>query len=209
MLRPFYGMGNKNKAEALYLLKGHQPFIRTVERPEDYQDDRESPKSYLVYFEKRFGRCGGNVTMEEAIAFLGPIPNLPDWMQEEDLEIAKIREVYAEIAPLRGLYGSVMLEIACDPFTPPIDVKTLVVIHSFCVKKNLLAASDDSRPSARISVSKLAWRVGVSKQHLLPVLERLEERGAIDISRRNRSASTYYINKIPILTLGNPKRIIH
>jgi len=80
----FDGYGDQNKAEAIYLLKGHEPHIRTVERFDFINDDKwwgEPPNSYVKYMEETFG----NVAMEDAIAFLGPPPkaeDLPAWLTE-------------------------------------------------------------------------------------------------------------------------------
>jgi ribosomal protein S25 len=217
MLRPFTGMGAKNKAEGLFLLNDRAPVYRVVERFDTYEDDADGSMapSYFSYLEEEFGWWGQKVTIEEAIAFLGQPPTneqLPDWLQEAkieeegDPEMAKIIAVSEDLKKLEGTYGSVMLELACDPDTPSVEVKTMVVIHSFCKRKNLKVESDNRRPSTWVSSRKIAERVGVSRQHMSSILASLEEKGAIDIVRRNRKTSIIYINQKPILTL-NPKKI--
>ena len=209
MIKPLDGCGNRNKAEALYMLKGHEP--RHRKKPDtgssdawDYPPGGEVSKEWadsMRRIEERFSRFDVEgardlkVTDEEVKAFLGPDhknEDLPNFLREaipaEDGGLAAKERVWASIPKVKTPY-----ELKRYP-------RMYGVIYGL-LRYHSLTRDVNDHPQTWVSVARLAEEAGCTVKWVERTLRELERLGMISTEMRPGRSSLY------ALLLSDPGRI--
>jgi hypothetical protein len=205
MIKPVAGCGNRNKAEALYLLKGHEP--RHRKHPDSGSSEAWERENYppaetgnilwdssMRRVQERDQQQGmemeerltSKITEEEEIGFLGPLPrneDLPDWIREA-------------IAAEDGGLGA---KERCWP----ILIKKVRVGPEFqrhpwlygaiygLLRYHALTRDANDHPQTWVSVARLAEEAGYSVRRVESILRDMERLGMIITEMRSGRSSIY------------------
>ena len=212
MIKPWPGSGNKNEAEALYLLKGHEPRHRKSpntgsseawERenypPEETGNSQWDESMRRIQARGLLGTFETDmqvtVSDEEVTAFLGPAPrveDLPNWIREaiavEEGGLAAKEKTWPSIPKVKAPY-----EFKRHP-------RMYGVIYGL-LRYHSLTRDEDGHPQTWVSVVRLAEEAGCTIQWVERTLRGLESLGLISTEMRSGRSSIY------TLLLGDPGRI--
>ncbi len=209
MIKPWDGCGNRNKAEALYLLKGHEPRHRkepnigmsdAYDRPLGEDVSREWAES-IRRIESRFaaypseGFSDKAVRDEEVERFLGRVPDpgdLPDWIREaiptEDGGLGVKERFWPSISKVK------------TPFDLRAYPRIYGVIYGL-LRYHALTRDQDNHPQTWVSVARLSDEAGCTIQWVERTLRSLERLTFIHTETRPGKSNLY------TLLLGDPGRI--
>jgi hypothetical protein len=169
--------GNRNKAEALFLLKNHEPRYRKYRDFRCSLDADDARNDTLREMEERFGPNGSKITEEELKAFFGPTPTeYPDWI-EDALRDTRIK-TWPVVSLVRAPY-----EFRALPSSFGL-LYGLLRYHS-------LSKDNGGRPQAWVRIPRLAEEAGCSVPWVHRALRTMEQRGYVHIERREGQSSTY------------------
>jgi len=202
MIKPWTGCGNRNKAEAVYLLKGHEPRHRKKSdaglseawERENYppvepissewaESMRRIQESDLLSTFRTDEQI--NVAEEEVIKFLGPLPkneDLPDWIREaiatEDGGLGTKGRIWPILSKVR-----VSNEFKQRPWLYG-ALYGLLRYHS-------LTRDSAGRPQTWVSVVRLADESGYSVRRVESILRDMERLAMISTEMRPGKSSLY------------------
>lgn len=203
MIKPSTGCGNKNKAEALYLLKGHEPrhrkqsdtgSLEAWER-ENYppaetgnsqwdSSMRRIQESYLLSTFRTDEQI--SVAEEEAQAFLGPLPrneDLPDWIREA------IATEDGGLGTKERVWPILIRKVRVGPEFQ--KYQWLYGALYGLLRYHSLTRDANDRPQTWVSVARLAEEAGYSVRRVETILRDMERLEMISTEMRPGKSSMY------------------
>jgi len=212
MIKPWPGSGNRNKAEALYLLKGHEPRHRKKSdtgSSEAWERENYPPEATgNTQWDESMRRIQArdllstfgpdeqiSVSEQEATAFLGPVPrveDLPDWIREaiavEEGGLAAKERCWPGIQQVKAPY-----QFKRYPWLYG-AIYGLLRYHS-------LTRNVNGRRQTWVSVARLAEEAGYSIRRVESILRDMERLDMISTEMRPGQSSLY------TLLLDEPGRV--
>lgn len=215
MTKKLVAVGNRNKAESLFLLKGHEPRHRKhsdVGSSDDWEDKNYPPAGVenkvwaestqrmaarfpsdleghrALEMEARFGPFGSKTTDEETEAFLGPLPkneDLPDWLKEA---LSTKERKPQEVEKVKT----------------PADLKRYPWLYGAIyglLRYHSMTRDANDHPQTWVSVTRLAEEAGYSVRRVESILRDMERLSMISVEFRSGQSNLY------TLLLRDPGRI--
>jgi len=204
MIKPVAGCGNKNKAEALYLLKGHEPRHRKKsDAGSSAAWERENYPPVEPISNKKWSESMRrvqerallstfrtdeqiNVAEEEVIKFLGPLPrneDLPDWIREA------IATEDGGLGTKQRVWPILIRKVRVGPEFQ--KYQWLYGALYGLLRYHSLTRDANDRPQTWVSVARLADEAGYSVRRVESILREMEGLEMINTEMRPGKSSMY------------------